>query len=51
MNFLYKESLCGGTNSGPEWGDLDPGWKKERKKRGEEWKGEAERYSREDRKF
>lgn len=43
MNFLYKESLCGGTNSGPEWGDLDPGWKKERKKRGEEWKGEAER--------
>lgn len=36
MNFLYKESMCRGTNKGLKQGDLNPGWEEQEEERGKE---------------
>lgn len=43
MNFLYKESMCNGTNKGPESRRLRSRAEERAKERGKEWKGEQEK--------
>lgn len=45
MNFLYKESMCNGTNKGPKSGRLRPRVERKRKKEGRSGK-ESERDKR-----
>lgn len=46
MNFLYKESMCNGTNKGPESRRVRSRAEERAKERGKEWKGEQERKER-----
>lgn len=52
MNFLYKESMCKGTNKGPKSGSLRSGVERERERKREGVEKRArEREKREEKKF